>query len=379
MTGVQTCALPILIKQFKNNKDNRVLLIEKEIITTHKEINKLKIKDHGPKLLEEEHQLNVIEEDVDKRHKLQTQLNESVSNRDSRLLKIGEISRVCDKCGALSSKDQMKDQEDKLRADNFRERRNITKLKKKIEALDYTEDDLEKQEELISSIEKKIYKNKLNKKQRASLIKKQEQRKKQIEDINKETLDEKVLSRLKKDKKGLRGKINKLKDDRKIYENDYDILTWCIKEPLSNKGLKAYIFDSQLLEVNKRLDALGELLPFKIEFGIDTDTKSKKFYTLVEHSGGIVPYEDLSGGEQQLVNIAIAFSIHDVVSSDVNAIFMDEVFESLDKTNIEIVGDLILQKAEKKEVLLVTHTSFYPTGAEIIHYSKSSKGITKIS
>ena len=379
-TKQQIKAQKDLIKQFKDNKENRVLLIRKEIKETEKEITKLdKTKDYSSKITQLNHLYSEMEVDVEKRSKLETKLKESESQREESILKIGQISRVCDKCGAEVSKDKVASQISAIEKVKTQNGQDIVKLKIKIKKLDHTNEDLEELEDKIDKIEKKQYRKKLNDKQISKLLSKNVLRKQEVDKIGEESVDGKLLKRAKKSKKGLRVKMVKLKDELAIYEDQYDILQWCIKEPLSNKGLKAYIFDNQLSAVNERLDALSDILPFRIEFGIDTDTKSKKFYTLVEMSGGVVEYEDLSGGEQQLVNIAIAFSIHDVVSEDVNALFMDEVFESLDVKNIEIVGDMIMQKSDTKEVLLVTHTSFYPTGAEIINYTKSSKGATKIS
>ena len=93
-----------------------------------------------------------------------------------------------------------------------------------------------------------------------------------------------------------------------------------------------------------------------------------------------VPYEDLSGGQQQAVDIASAFAIHDVVSGNkvCDLLVMDELFESLDKNNIEILTELILDKSKDKCLYLVTHRNeFNPTNTRTIEITFTN-GITRV-
>jgi DNA repair exonuclease SbcCD ATPase subunit len=89
-----------------------------------------------------------------------------------------------------------------------------------------------------------------------------------------------------------------------------------------------------------------------------------------------VPYEDLSGGQGQLVNIAIAFAIHDVVAADnVNLLILDEVFESLSSGNVEIVSSVISDKSADKSLFLITHQQdFTPQGAKVMYVSRGKLG-----
>lgn len=132
---------------------------------------------------------------------------------------------------------------------------------------------------------------------------------------------------------------------------------WLINDPLSNKGLKTFIFNSMLGLINKRLRYYGRYLGYIIEFHIDMDSGNKNFEATVHANNKIRPYNDLSGGQKQLVDICLAFSIHDIVTETkkVNILLMDEIFESLDIDNVELVSELISIKSEGISTHLISH------------------------
>jgi DNA repair exonuclease SbcCD ATPase subunit len=157
-------------------------------------------------------------------------------------------------------------------------------------------------------------------------------------------------------------KIKKVEKKQKDYQ-------WLIDVPLSNSGIKAYIFESMLKSVNNRLDYYSKYLKFKIKFGVDLSSSRKDFYSIVYLGPNMIDYEELSGGEQQLVDICIAFAIHDTLDegNPINILVMDEVFESLDSENIEIVSELINEKAKSKSIHLITHrTDFTAVNAAVL-------------
>lgn len=153
-----------------------------------------------------------------------------------------------------------------------------------------------------------------------------------------------------------------LRMDPKILELDklnkrIENYKWAINEPLSNSGIKAYIFNQMLGLVNKRLLYYSEYTDFVIKFGIDLESARKDFKTTIFEGTEEIDYSELSGGQQQLVDVALAFSIHDVISedNDCNIFMMDEVFESLDEDNVELITELIKSKAANKSIHIITH------------------------
>lgn len=371
-----------LIENFEKNQNDRISDIKEEIKEDIEKISKLN-KKVVPITRQEIEQLKEryrkANKDLLKYNEIQSAINDLSLKRENPNLKTTKNLRVCDKCGQKLDDKQYNKAKKEARKQKLEIENKIKELKGQQPKLIYDEKQVEGLYEAYERAEEDFFNNKSLQKQISEIQQRNKRRSQKVDEIKNEKAPKADLLKLKKKKKTKKEELVKLKEELEKYNSELEVINWCIKEPLSNKGIKAYIFESQLARVNEVLDNYAEFLPFRIEFGVDTDTKSKKFYTLVEVKDGIVEYDDLSGGEQQLVNVAIAFAIHEVVSKDTNVLFMDEVFESLDANNIEIVGDMIINKAEDKEVLLVTHTSFYPTGAEIINFSKTSKGQTKIS
>lgn len=156
----------------------------------------------------------------------------------------------------------------------------------------------------------------------------------------------------------------------------FEAFKWVLDDPLSNKGIKAYIFSTMIEYINDALEKYQPTLGFFINFGINLETARKDFETSIYQGDNIREYEELSGGQQQLVDVAIAFAMHDVMSvgKPSNILLMDEVFESLDDENIEKVIELIRVKADKLAVHLVTHRKdFKVTNARELEIT--SKGI----
>ncbi len=170
------------------------------------------------------------------------------------------------------------------------------------------------------------------------------------------------LSQLEKLEKANKKEVRQVKKDVKLYR-------WMIKDPLSNAGLKAFIFNMMLDDINERLEYYTKFINLQVVFMMDMDSARKDLLTYVFKGDQPVPYDDLSGGQQQSVDIVTAFAIHDVVADtkECSLLVLDEVFESLDSNNIEIITELIQDKALNKAIYLITHQeSFNPTNANIL-------------
>lgn len=188
-------------------------------------------------------------------------------------------------------------------------------------------------------------------------------------------------NRYKKQIKKLELTLKRHKKRRKQLGKSISIKKWLISDPLSNSGIKAYIFDNLLGSVNERLEQYSKVLGFKVEFGIDLETHNKDFYQAILYDDIIIPYQDLSGGQKQLVDTSIAFAIHDVISEirPSNLMFMDEPFEGLGDEEIELVEELIETKAKGKSLFLITHhKSFNPRNANEIIFRITKNKTTEI-
>lgn len=160
----------------------------------------------------------------------------------------------------------------------------------------------------------------------------------------------------------VRKRLRKVDEDYHNKELELEDYNWVIEDPLGNNGIKAYLFDSSLDFLNKELEKYYEILGFHISFEIDLSTTRKEFCTLIEKDGHIMDYDELSGGEKQLVDISMAFAMNQAltVSKGINIAFLDEVFESLSSDNIELVIQLVKEVYKDKTLFLISHHDSLP-------------------
>lgn len=188
---------------------------------------------------------------------------------------------------------------------------------------------------------------------------------------------EKAIQQLKEFQQG----VLALEKPKKQLQKKIKVDNWITKIALSNSGIKSYIFDNLLKIANTELKKFYPILGFKVFIVVDLDSKKKDIQILIEKDDQLINYADLSGGQQQLVNSAIAFSTNAVVSTErpCNILILDEVFESLDPENIEIVTSLIQEVSKTRIVHVITHqTGFNPPNSRITQLKLSSSGATKL-
>lgn len=190
----------------------------------------------------------------------------------------------------------------------------------------------------------------------------------------------KVMSPKYKQKlKEIRKNLRKVDEDFHNKELELENYNWLINDPLGNNGIKAYLFDSSLEFLNRTLDKYSEVLGFRIEFNIDLGTARKDFVTLIERDGMIMDYDELSGGEKQLCNVAMAFAMNEslTASKGINIAFLDEVFESLSSDNVEVVTSLIRHTFANKTLFLITHLDSLPLSNTKILQVEKVNGLSR--
>ena len=113
----------------------------------------------------------------------------------------------------------------------------------------------------------------------------------------------------------------------------------------------------------------------KIGFALDGNN--------IEISYNKKPYENLSGGEKQKVDIIVQFSIRDMLCSHLNftsnILVLDEVFDGLDNIGCQKVLDIISSITDIKNIFIVTHRKdlSIPADRELV-VVKSSNGISEL-
>lgn len=199
----------------------------------------------------------------------------------------------------------------------------------------------------------------------------------EIKDLKNQKL--KVMSTKYKERlKKIRKDLRKVDEDYHNRELELENYNWLINDPLGNNGIKAYLFDSSLHLLNRTLASYSEVLGFRIEFNIDLNSTRKDFVTLIERDNHIIDYDELSGGEKTLVNLCMAFAMHEslTASKGINLAFLDEVFESLSSDNIELVINLIKYIFNGKSLFLITHHDSLPLSNTKILQVEKIKGLS---
>lgn len=185
-----------------------------------------------------------------------------------------------------------------------------------------------------------------------------------------------------KKKREAKNKVIELKPQLKELNKKLSVYKWLIEDPLSSKGLRAYIFNSMLGSVNDQLKQYAKYIGFNVVLSIDLESGHKNFQAEIYRKKKVVSYNDLSGGQQQLVDICLAFSIHDVVSATkpINILIMDELFESLDADNIELVSELLYLKSKNISTHLITHAQGMNSAklANVLQL-KNDSGLTSVA
>lgn len=168
---------------------------------------------------------------------------------------------------------------------------------------------------------------------------------------------ESVINKQSKKLENYKKSISQIKSQIQELEKQVNLYKWAYSEPFGNNGIKAFIFESSLSELNNLLSSYSEVLGFNIKFMVDLNSSRKDFVVNINLEGVEVFYEELSGGQKQLVNLAMALAMNQIItqSKGVNIAFLDEVFESLSYDNIEVVIGLIKKVYREKTLFLITH------------------------
>lgn len=157
-------------------------------------------------------------------------------------------------------------------------------------------------------------------------------------------------------------KLQSIKSEMEEKRAKVDNYKWVIDDPLGNRGIKAFLFESSLDILNETLESYSEVLGFSILFYVDIQGVKKDFNTQIIMDGIEVSYEELSGGQKTLVNIAMAFAMNEVMTKakGINIAFLDEVFENLSSEYVDLVIGLIRKIYKDKTLYLISHQESLP-------------------
>lgn len=157
-------------------------------------------------------------------------------------------------------------------------------------------------------------------------------------------------------------KLQSIESEMEEKRAKVDNYKWVMDDPLGNRGIKAFLFESSLNILNETLESYSEVLGFSILFYVDIQGVKKDFNTQIIMDGIEVSYEELSGGQKTLVNIAMAFAMNEVMTKakGINIAFLDEVFENLSSEYVDLVIGLIRKIYKDKTLYLISHQESLP-------------------
>lgn len=160
----------------------------------------------------------------------------------------------------------------------------------------------------------------------------------------------------------LSDKLQAIESKMEEKRSKVDNYKWVMDDPLGNRGIKAFLFESSLDILNETLESYSEVLGFSILFYVDIQGVKKDFNTQIIMDGIEVSYEELSGGQKQLVNLAMAFAMNEVMTKakGINIAFLDEVFENLSSEYVDLVIGLIRKIYKDKTLYLISHQESLP-------------------
>lgn len=177
-------------------------------------------------------------------------------------------------------------------------------------------------------------------------------------------------------------KLQSIESEMEEKRAKVDNYKWVMDDPLGNRGIKAFLFESSLDILNETLESYSEVLGFSILFYVDIQGVKKDFNTQIIMDGIEVSYEELSGGQKTLVNIAMVLAMNSMIRRNcrINVLFLDEVFEGLDREYCDTVSKLLerISITEKLTIFMVTHQESIPIKARVLTV-KRDKGLSYYS
>lgn len=386
-----------ILEEFEDNKKERVAEAEKEVKATRKEIDAIPAKRKAlekeikkydleavakkeAELTNLENDYKIVRNDYDGAEGRIKKLDRSISDAEDNILKLNQdlanVETVCPYCSGPIKKDKVAETKkaikDKISAEQSvikTHKADKEKQEKELAALLDKKSDLDVK---VSKLREELSELKKNSQKAYELQSELKQLGRDEERLLKEL--EKQEAKLKKESEAEPPKVDLEKYDKiietnqKILEEGADKLKelteksekidWWIKKGFGSGGLKSFVFNAMLNQLNIYAQKYANRLGFRVEFSVDMTKASKPFQTLIYDGEFVRDYEDLSGGQKQRVDVCVAFAMHDLIShkADINILVMDEIFEGLDNAGVESAFDLIRQKAEEHSVYLVTHS-----------------------
>ncbi len=190
--------------------------------------------------------------------------------------------------------------------------------------------------------------------------------KKQIEDLKSQDFDASQISYYDKLIKECDEKINNIITNKQKVENEITITNFW-KDAFSNSGIPSMLIDESIPFMNERVSFYLDKISngrYIVSFDTLKATKSGEFrdkisVNIYDNETSANSRIQLSGGQIRLVDIATILTLNDLQSTiqnvKFNVLLFDEIFDSLDDTNIEYVSKALRLLSKDKAIYLISH------------------------
>lgn len=356
------------IENLKNQKDSIEILDLSEI-----DVEQNKIEDKLSKISDFEQKKTDFLVKKQEVKNLISNLKEKISDFETKNKKIDSVgSGECSKCFQIVNTDHLKVLKvendlkiEKLNSQLVEPKEKLNLINEKLEKIDEILSKKSSLEQKYKQNEQKKIKNQQNQDKIESLLNQIQEKEQKVVEIKQETnpyleTKDNFSSKIKELEKkcGIIEKELKDIDEKKRY---YEF--W--KDGFSNKGVKSFIFDGIVEELNSKIEYyLDELFDGQFKVVLNTESKNskkevqQKLTTEIWYNKEQVSFESLSGGEKRSVVLSADLALSDIVAQynhkKIDLLVLDEVTDFLDDTGKERFLNL-LQKIDKNSIFMISH------------------------
>jgi DNA repair exonuclease SbcCD ATPase subunit len=368
-------------RDFEKDRGDRIRMISTKIQDTQQKLDNWRLEDTYELGLQVEeltskklknwdtikNSLEATKHEITKYQNLKSRLEVKLSQVLESLQHYREHSEYCETCGQEITPDKKGELVEELTLTKGTTKAQLREVTRKIDDLVLDRDTLNKTHLeyhdinlQVAELNSQIKQNQLRNNHREFLKESLEGFQKDLEAVNKEEFKD-ITPHLSKEIDTLKGQLETSRAQLRKLDYKIKVANWAIKQVFSETGIKTFILHSMIERLNRALKHYEKFVNFGVRLEIEMDKARKDINTVITREGFPVLLEDLSGGERQLVNIVVAFALRDLLASPLNGnttnlqVF-DEVFESLDPSNTELVSDLVQERVDQNTtVFLVTH------------------------
>jgi DNA repair exonuclease SbcCD ATPase subunit len=159
------------------------------------------------------------------------------------------------------------------------------------------------------------------------------------------------------------GIISSLEDQIKEENSNLSVLNadrstqLSLDDLLSDNGIKKDMIDKIIPTFNARILEISERLEFKFSFEFDNE-----FDPHITYLGMQISPESLSSGQRKKMNLIVLLAFIEIIKmkhTTMNVMFLDEIFSSLDKSNVYRSISILKEYSAKYNmtIFVVSHES----------------------